>query len=187
LSAVTDLQSPKLQNNITAKRKRKLKSRSSILDTSCTSGTVAKHDADYFHNTSLLSEKVFMLLDKTKIKATKKDAPKTQSLPEASKMNIMPNLHSALISVPKMADADYIAVFNKNEARINDATTTIVSASKHPLLDVPCCQDTGLWKLDLDYEVLGQEYPEQFIAGARRMALPLNHYTCSGQVAEPYV
>jgi hypothetical protein len=23
----------------------------------------------------------------------------------------------------------------------------------------------GLWKLDLDYEVLGQEYPDQFILG----------------------
>jgi hypothetical protein len=31
-------------------------------------------------------------------------------------MNIVPNLHSTLISLPKMADADYIAMFNKNEA-----------------------------------------------------------------------
>jgi hypothetical protein len=80
-------------------------------------------------------------------------------------MNIVPNLHSMLISVPKMADGDYIAVFDKKEARIYDATTTIVSASKDPILVAPHCQDTGLWKLDLDYEVLGQEYPDQFIAG----------------------
>ncbi len=40
-----------------------------------------------------------------------------------------------------------------------------MSASKDPLLVSPHFQDTGLWKLDLDYEVLGQEYPEQFIAG----------------------
>jgi hypothetical protein len=64
-----------------------------------------------------------------------------------------------------MADVDYIAVFDKNEARIYNATTTIVSASKVPLLIAPRCQDMGLWKLGLDYEVLGQEYPEQFIAG----------------------
>ncbi len=82
-------------------------------------------------------------------------------------MNIMPmpNLHSTLISVPKMADADYIAVFNKKEARIYNTMTTIVSASKDPILVTPCCQDTGMWKLDLDYEVLGQEYPDQFIVG----------------------
>jgi hypothetical protein len=28
-------------------------------------------------------------------------------------MNIVPNLHSMLISVPKMADGDYILVFDK--------------------------------------------------------------------------
>ncbi len=65
-----------------------------------------------------------------------------------------------LICIPKMADADYIAVFNKKEARIYDATTTIVSASKDPILVALRCQNTGLWELDLDYEVLGQKYPE---------------------------
>jgi hypothetical protein len=64
-----------------------------------------------------------------------------------------------------MAGADYIAAFDKNEARIYDAMTTIMSATKDPIIVTPRCQDTGLWKLDLDYEVLGQEYPEQFILG----------------------
>jgi hypothetical protein len=57
--------------------------------------------------------------------------------PKASKMNIIPNLHSMLISVPKMTDAEYIAVFDKKEARIYNATTTIVSASKDPILVAP--------------------------------------------------
>ncbi len=65
-----------------------------------------------------------------------------------------------LISVPKMADTDYIEVFDENEARIYDATTTIMSASKDTLLVAPHCQGMGLWKLDMDYEVLGWEYPE---------------------------
>jgi hypothetical protein len=85
--------------------------------------------------------------------------------PEASKVNIVPNLHSTLIGIPKMADADYIVVFDKKESRMHDTTTTIVSATKYPILVAPRCQDTGLWKLDLDYEVLGQEYPDQFIVG----------------------
>ncbi len=46
----------------------------------------------------------------------------------------MPNLHSTLISIPKMADLDYIVVFDKKEARIYNATTTIVSTSKEPSL-----------------------------------------------------
>ena len=144
-----------MQNKIAAKWKRKLKNRSSILDTGCTLGAGAKQDMYCFHDTSLLSKKVFMLLDKTKIKATNKIRLKHYLWTKPNEMNIVPNLHSTVISVPKMADADYITVFNKKEARIYDATTTIVSATKDPTLIAPRCQDTGLWKLDLDYEVLG--------------------------------
>jgi hypothetical protein len=59
-------------------------------------------------------------------------------------------------------------VFDKKEARIYNITTTIVSATKEPILVAPRYQDTGLWKLDLDYEVLGQEYPDQFIADVNK-------------------
>ena len=59
-------------------------------------------------------------------------------------------------------------VFDKKEARIYNATTTIISASKDPILVAPCCQDTGLWKLNLGNEVLGCEYPDQFIAGVNK-------------------
>ncbi len=142
-----------------------MKNRSEVLDTGCTLGVGAEHDADCFHNTGLPPETVFILPDGTKIKATNKMRLKHNLWPKASKINIVLNLHSTLISVPKMANADYIVVFNKNEARIFDATTTVVSATKDPILVAPCCQDTELWKLDLDYEVLGREYPEQFIAG----------------------
>jgi hypothetical protein len=61
---------------------------------------------DCFHNTGLPSEKVFMLPDKTRIRATTKMRLKHNLQPEASKMNIVPNLHSTLISVPKMVDVD---------------------------------------------------------------------------------
>ena len=40
-----------------------------------------------------------------------------------------------------------------------------MSATKDPIYVAPHCQDTGLWKLNLDNEVLGQEYPDLFIAG----------------------
>jgi hypothetical protein len=82
-------------------------------------------------------------------------------------MNIVPNLHSTLISVPKMADHGYIAVFDKNEARIYDWTTTTIMALEEPIIVAPRCEDMGLWKmeLDLDFEILGQEHPEQFVVG----------------------
>jgi hypothetical protein len=111
------------------------------------------------HNTGLPSEKVFMPPEKTKIKATNKMQLKHNLRPKASEINIVPNLHSMLISVQKMADTDYIVVFDKNEARISNATTTIVLAPKDPLLVTPRCQDTGLWEINLDCRVLDQEYP----------------------------
>jgi glucosamine--fructose-6-phosphate aminotransferase (isomerizing) len=57
------------------------------------------------------------------------------------------------LALSQVVGAYAIAVFDKKEARIYDATTTIVSASEDPILVAPCCQDTGLWKLNLDYEV----------------------------------
>jgi hypothetical protein len=123
---------------------------------------------DCFHDAGLPFEKVFMLPDKTRIRVSKKMQLKHNLQPEASKMNVVPNLHSMLISIPKMADVDYIAVFDKKEDRIYDATTNIASASTDPILVAPCCQDTRMWKLNLDYEVLGHKYPDQFIPGVNK-------------------
>jgi hypothetical protein len=143
---------------------------SGILDTGCTLGAGAEKDVDCFHDTGLPSGKVFMLPDKMKIKATKKMQLKHNLWDRASKMNIMPNLHTMLISVPKMAEHGYIAVFDKNEARINDGTTTKLTVSGDPIIVAPWCDDTGLWKMELylDYKILGRKYPEQFIAGGNK-------------------
>jgi hypothetical protein len=79
----------------------------------------------------------------------------------------VPNLHSTLISMPKMADYGYIAVFDKTEARIYDGTTTTITASGEPIIVVPRCDNTGLWKmeLNLNYEVVWTACTAQFIAG----------------------
>ncbi len=140
---------------------------SGILDTGCTSGAGTEKDMDCFYNTSLPSRKVFMLLDKSKITATKKMRLKHNLWAVASKMNIVPNLHTTLISVPKMAEHGYKAVFNKHEARIYDGTTTKLTASGNPIIVAPRCEDTGQWKmeLNLDYKILGRENPKYFIAG----------------------
>jgi len=122
---------------------------------------------ELFHDTGLPSKKLFMLLDKTKIPATKIMHLKHNLRPGAGEMNIVPNLHSILISVPKMAEHGYIAVFDKKEARINDGTTTTITASGEPIIVAPRCNDSGLWKmnLDLDYEILGRTSSDQFITG----------------------
>ena len=130
-------------------------------------GAGAEKDVDCFYNTGLSSRKVLMLPDKSKITATKKMQLKHNLWAGASEMNIAPNLHTTLISVPKMAEHGYIAVFDKHETRIYDGTTTKLTASGNPIIVAPWCEDTGLWKmeLDLDYKILGREDPKHFIAG----------------------
>ncbi len=112
---------------------------------------------DCFHDTGLPSNKVFMFPDKTKIKATKMMQVKHKLQSGAGEMNIVPNLHPTLISVPKMADHGYIAVFDKTEARIYDGTTATITALEEPIIVAPRCKNTGLWKmeLDLDFKILG--------------------------------
>jgi hypothetical protein len=68
----------------------------------------------------------------------------------AREMNIVPGLHSTLVSVPKMVDEDYIVVFDKKSAKTYDATTTKVSATEQPVLEAPRCTTTGLWLMPLD-------------------------------------
>jgi hypothetical protein len=152
-------------NKIAAKWARKVKNRSGIPDTGCTSSARAENNVEAFHDTCLPLGKVFMLPDSTKVKATNWMQLKLNLRDKASEINIVPKLHSTLISVPKMADLNYITVFEKDRASIYNATTTTITASKDPVLIAPKCQDTALWKLDIDYQVNGCEYPDQFIAG----------------------
>ncbi len=158
---------PTVKNKTTEKWKQKIANRSGILDTGCTSSAGAEMDMECFHDTGLPSKKVFMLPDTSKIPATKIMRLKHNLRAGAGEMNIVPNLHSTLISVPKMAEHCYIAVFDKKEAKIYDGTTTTLMASGEPIIIAPRCEDTGLWKmnLDLDYEIPGCESSDQFIAG----------------------
>jgi hypothetical protein len=64
----------------------------------------------------------------------------------AREMNVVPGLHSTLVSIPKMANPDYIAVFNKHKATTTmyDAMTTTITGSADPIVIAPQCQTTGL-------------------------------------------
>ena len=163
LSITTTKSKPTTKNKIAEKWKRKIANRTGILDTGCTSGAGAETDMEYFHDTGLPSKKVFMLPNTSKIPATKIMRLKHNLREGAGEMNIVPNLHSSLISVPKMAEHGYIAVFDKKEARIYDGTTTTITTTGDPIIVAPRCDDTGLWRmnLDMDYEVPGRASSDQ--------------------------
>ena len=59
-------------------------------------------------------------------------------------------LHSPLVSIPKLADAGYPTVFNKDGAAIYDDEITLITATSPPVLESECCEHTRMWKLDLN-------------------------------------
>jgi hypothetical protein len=95
---------------------------------------------------------MFMFPDGRTGKATKKMLLKNNLRLAAREMNIVPGLHSALVSIPKLADAGYTTVFNKNGAAIYDDETTKITATSPPVLESEYCEHTGTWTLDLNPE-----------------------------------
>jgi hypothetical protein len=65
-------------------------------------------------------------------------------------MNIVPSLHLALGSVPKLVDAGYTMVLTKNGATIYDDNSTAITASNPPILESDRCQHTGMCGLNLN-------------------------------------
>jgi hypothetical protein len=104
---------------------------------------------------------MFMFPDGRTGKATKKMLLKHNPCLAAREMNIVPGLHSALVSMPKLADAGYTTVFNKNGAAIYNYKTTTFTATNPPVLESERCKHTGMWMLNLDPEttISNQEVP----------------------------
>jgi hypothetical protein len=106
-----------------------------LLHTGASSGTALEEDEECFVDTGKVSTKKFMFPDKRTNKATKRMLTKHNLRPAAREMNIVPGLHSTLISVPKLADAGYKTVFSKAGVAIYDDYTTAILASNPPILD----------------------------------------------------
>jgi hypothetical protein len=122
-------------NKIAAHWARKIanrKARTGILDTGAMSGAGRPEDAELFENTGQPSTKAFMLPDKSKVRATHKMLLKHKIREGAREMNIVPGLHSTLVSVPKMVDEDYIVVFDIKSAKTYDTTTTKTARPRSP-------------------------------------------------------
>ena len=125
-------------NKTTARWEWKMENRreqkTGILDTGATFGAAPEEDKEAFKETVMNSNKTFMFPDKRTRSATKKMHLKHKLRETAKEVNIVPGLHSTLISVPKLADADYTTVFKKDKATIYNATTTSILTTLPPVL-----------------------------------------------------
>jgi hypothetical protein len=145
-------------NKIAAHWARKIanrKMRTGILNTGATSGLGQPEDADALKHTGQPSTKVFMLPAKSRVRATYKMLLKHKLREGAREMNIVPGLHSTLVSVPKIVDKDYIVVFDKKLAKTYAAKTTTITATAEPVLEAPRCAATGFWLMPLETKTIG--------------------------------
>jgi hypothetical protein len=131
------------------------KMQTGILDTGATSGAGQPEIADDFKHTGQPSTKVFMLPDKSRVRATYKMLLKHKLREGAREMNIVPGLHSTVISVPKIVDKDYIVVLDKKSAKTYKAKTTTITAMVEPVLEAPRCTLTSLWLMPLKTKTHG--------------------------------
>ena len=78
--------------------------------------------------TGLQSDKDFLLPTSQEAEATEVLRINHKLRDPATEMHLVKHLHTSLVSVPKLADADYnyITVLDKKEARIYDGYTTTV-------------------------------------------------------------
>jgi hypothetical protein len=134
--------------------------RYAFLDSGATSGAAMEEDNQDLDNTGEMSRKTFMFPNRGTGKATKTMLLKHNLCIAAQEMNMVPGLHLALVSVPKLADAGYTTILTKKGAAIYNDNTTAIPASNPPILESDWCQHTGIWRLNLDPKNTNTHSPE---------------------------
>jgi hypothetical protein len=68
----------------------------------------------------------------------------------AKDVHIVPGIErDSLLSIPKFADANYVAIFNKDKVNIYDAKKTTIIVSCGAILQGWRCKQTNLWQVPL--------------------------------------
>ncbi len=118
--------------------------RYTFLDLGPTSGAAKEKDKPDLNDTGEMFRKIFMFPDGCTRKATKKMLLKHNLQIAAQEINIVPGLHLALVSVPKLANAGYTTVLTKDGAAIYNNITTAITANNLLILESGRCQHTGM-------------------------------------------
>jgi hypothetical protein len=68
----------------------------------------------------------------------------------AKDVHIVPGIErDSLLSIPKFTDANYVAIFDKDEVNIYDANKTTIVVSRGAILRGWQCKQTNLWQIPL--------------------------------------
>jgi hypothetical protein len=125
---------------------------SAFADSGATShvGTKKDRDRQAFIATGRQSDKAFRMPNGSVEEATALDALQHNLRAPARDIHIVPSIErDSLLSVSKFIDANYIAIFDKDEVKIFDANNTEITVSRAAILRGWRCPDTKLWRIPL--------------------------------------
>jgi len=122
---------------------------SAVMDTGATYGAGAPKDGKALVVTGEKSSKVFLLPRSEKVEATEKMRLDPDLRDPATEMNMAPGLHTSLISIIDMVDADYVTMFTKECVKVYNGTTTRILVSDKATIEGYMCTKSGLWSVPL--------------------------------------
>ena len=125
---------------------------SAIADSGATSSVGTKKDRkrNVFVATGRQSDKAFRMPNGEVEEASDMDELQHDVRHPAKDVHIVPGIErDSLLSIAKFADANYVAIFDKDELNIYDANKTKVTVSRGAILRGWRCTETNLWRVPL--------------------------------------
>ncbi len=132
---------------------------SAVADSGATSSVGTKRDRkkNAFNATGRQSDRVFLMPNGDVKEASDMDKLHHNVRHPAKDIHIVPGIErNSLLSIPKFADANYIAIFDKDEVNIYDANKTTVVVSQSTILQGWRCKTTNLWQIPLIRNVINK-------------------------------
>ena len=119
------------------------------IDSGASSTYVAPQDKKHCRRTGIASDKQVSMPNGKQVAAEEKLHLDNQLREPANIGDSIPQLKKTLISNGKIADADYITVYDKEEVNVYDARTTQVTASNAAVMTGYRDKRNGLWRFPL--------------------------------------
>ena len=132
------------------RRNENRKAASIVVDSGASSTCIRTADKKHVEVLDEDSPKIFLNANGTESKAGKKaKLPYNMRMPAVDADMVDDLAKNSLLSTGKLADADYVTVFTKDEVRIFDAEAAKFNVEGKMVLKGWRCNETGLWRIPL--------------------------------------
>jgi hypothetical protein len=125
---------------------------SAVADSGATSSVGTKRDRkrNAFIATGCQSDKAFRMPNGEVEEASDMDEFQHDMRHPAKDVHIVPGIeHDSLLSIPKFVDANFVAIFEKDEVNIYNANKTTIIVFHSTILRRWGCKQTNLWQVPL--------------------------------------